>query len=112
MLIANRRDAAAVGFAFEAGQFVEVPDDQAAQLLAIKDAGFYIEGDEAPPILPHHEPRVGGTMESPYPAPPEPEPGPKVEAEVDKTETLAEVDPDAAEPAHKPAHARGARSAK
>lgn len=109
MKIANRRDAAAEGVAFEAGKFVEVPDEQAAFLLSVKDAGFYVEGDEAPPVLPHHEPRVGGTMDSPYPPPPEP----TVEAEVDRTETLSEVDPNAAETAgKKPAHARGSRSSK
>lgn len=113
MKIKNERGASAGEYRWKPGESVEVDDAFAAQILGVKDAGFYVEGDDPPVASSHHEPRTGMVAQSPFPqdTAKTPRSVAKVEAEVDPIETLSEVDPAASETeAPKPAHAPRGRS--
>ncbi len=45
MQVKNDKAAAAAGFSWSPGDVVEVPDDVAAQLIAVQDGGFYNPAD-------------------------------------------------------------------
>jgi hypothetical protein len=80
--LANRKGAETTApdgtpLSFAADQPVEVDNDFAHELLGVKDAGYYIPGDDQPEFTPYvsvnESERRGHTRPSPFPLPPEAE---------------------------------------